>query len=125
MIENVIGTYSLPIGVATNFIIDNEHYLIPFVLEEPSVVDDGTDAYRFRHVFPDSGATGLASALQAMKSRLHRLQRGREPGRSGVREHVAKPVGVGPVVHDARLLENKWDQVVLIVDDEVRRNPDR
>ena len=38
MIENVVGTYSLPIGVATNFIIDGEHYLIPFVLEEPSVV---------------------------------------------------------------------------------------
>ncbi len=38
MIENVIGTYSLPIGVATNFVIDDEHYLIPFVLEEPSVV---------------------------------------------------------------------------------------
>ncbi|MDC1420322.1 hydroxymethylglutaryl-CoA reductase, degradative [Euryarchaeota archaeon] len=38
MIENVIGTYSLPIGVATNFIIDGEHYLIPFVVEEPSVV---------------------------------------------------------------------------------------
>lgn len=38
MIENVIGTYSLPIGVATNFIIDDEHYIIPFVLEEPSVV---------------------------------------------------------------------------------------
>ena len=38
MIENVVGTYSLPIGVATNFIIDGDHYLIPFVLEEPSVV---------------------------------------------------------------------------------------
>ena len=38
MIENVIGTYSLPIGVATNFIIDGEHYLIPFVVEEESVV---------------------------------------------------------------------------------------
>jgi len=38
-------------------------------IEEPSVVDDGTDAYRFRHVFPDSGAAGLVSALQAMKSR--------------------------------------------------------
>ena len=38
MIENVVGTYSLPIGVATNFVIDDEHYLIPFVLEEPSVV---------------------------------------------------------------------------------------
>ena len=38
MIENVIGTYSLPIGVATNFIIDGEHYLVPFVVEEASVV---------------------------------------------------------------------------------------
>jgi len=38
MIENVVGTYSLPIGVATNFIIDREHYLVPFLLEEPSVV---------------------------------------------------------------------------------------
>jgi hydroxymethylglutaryl-CoA reductase len=38
MIENVVGTYSLPIGVATNFVIDGAHYVIPFVLEEPSVV---------------------------------------------------------------------------------------
>ena len=42
MIENVIGTYSLPIGVATNFIIDGEHYLIPFVVEEASVVAAAT-----------------------------------------------------------------------------------
>ena len=38
MIENVVGTYSLPIGVATNFVVDGAHYAIPFVLEEPSVV---------------------------------------------------------------------------------------
>lgn len=38
IVENVVGTYSLPIGVATNFIIDGEHYVIPMVLEEPSVV---------------------------------------------------------------------------------------
>ena len=38
MIENVIGTMSLPVGVATNFVIDNKHYLIPFCLEESSVV---------------------------------------------------------------------------------------
>ncbi len=38
MIENVIGTMSLPVGVATNFIIDGSHYLIPFCLEESSVV---------------------------------------------------------------------------------------
>lgn len=38
MIENVIGTMSLPVGVATNFVIDAKHYLIPFCLEESSVV---------------------------------------------------------------------------------------
>lgn len=38
MIENVIGTMSLPVGVATNFVIDEKHYLIPFCLEESSVV---------------------------------------------------------------------------------------
>ena len=38
MIENDVGTYSLPIGVATNFVIDGSHYAMPFVLEEPSVV---------------------------------------------------------------------------------------
>ena len=38
MIENVIGRYSLPIGVANNFIIDGEHYVIPFVVEEASVI---------------------------------------------------------------------------------------
>ena len=38
MIENVVGTYSLPIGVATNFVIDGLDYAIPFVVEEPSVV---------------------------------------------------------------------------------------
>ena len=38
MIENVIGTMSLPVGVATNFVIDGKPYLIPFCLEESSVV---------------------------------------------------------------------------------------
>ena len=38
IIENVIGTLALPVGVATNFIIDGEHYIVPFALEEPSVV---------------------------------------------------------------------------------------
>lgn len=38
MIENVIGTMSLPVGIATNFVIDEQHYLIPFCLEESSVV---------------------------------------------------------------------------------------
>lgn len=38
MIENVIGTYNLPLGVATNFLINDKDHLIPMVVEEPSVV---------------------------------------------------------------------------------------
>ncbi len=38
MIENAIGTFSLPLGIATNFRINNSDYLVPMVIEEPSVV---------------------------------------------------------------------------------------
>lgn len=38
MIENVIGQFELPLGVATNFIINQKDYLIPMAVEEPSVV---------------------------------------------------------------------------------------
>ena len=37
MIENVIGIYALPLGIATNFLINDKDYLIPMVVEEPSV----------------------------------------------------------------------------------------
>ena len=38
MIENVIGLYSLPIGVALNFVVNDREVLIPMVVEEPSIV---------------------------------------------------------------------------------------
>ena len=38
MIENVIGLYSLPIGIALNFQVNGRDVLVPMTLEEPSVV---------------------------------------------------------------------------------------
>ncbi len=38
MIENVIGVFSLPLGIAHNFIVNGQEVLIPMALEEPSVV---------------------------------------------------------------------------------------
>jgi len=38
MVENVIGIFSLPLGVATSFKINGKDYLIPMVIEEPSVI---------------------------------------------------------------------------------------
>lgn len=37
-IENAIGTFSLPLGVATNFIINKVEFLIPMAVEESSVL---------------------------------------------------------------------------------------
>jgi hydroxymethylglutaryl-CoA reductase len=38
MIENVVGRLSLPLGIATNFIVNNKEYLVPMVTEETSIV---------------------------------------------------------------------------------------
>ena len=38
MIENAIGTFTLPLGVATNFKINGKDYVVPMVIEEPSVI---------------------------------------------------------------------------------------
>lgn len=38
MIENVVGTFALPLGIARNFIVNGREVLVPMAVEEPSVV---------------------------------------------------------------------------------------
>ena len=38
MIENVIGVMGLPVGLGLNFLINDKDYVIPMVVEEPSIV---------------------------------------------------------------------------------------
>jgi hydroxymethylglutaryl-CoA reductase len=38
MVENVIGTFGMPLGVAANFKINGKDYLVPMAVEETSVV---------------------------------------------------------------------------------------
>ncbi|MCJ7721775.1 hydroxymethylglutaryl-CoA reductase, degradative [Candidatus Bathyarchaeota archaeon] len=44
MIENVVGGFTLPLGIAMNFLINNKDYMIPMAIEEPSVVAAATYA---------------------------------------------------------------------------------
>jgi hydroxymethylglutaryl-CoA reductase len=46
MIENVVGTFNLPLGIATNFQINGRDVLIPMVVEEPSIVAGASYAAR-------------------------------------------------------------------------------
>jgi len=47
LIENVIGSYQLPFGLAFNFKINSKDYIIPMVIEEPSVVAAASNAAKF------------------------------------------------------------------------------
>ena len=38
MIENVVGVFPIPLGIAVNFLINGRDYLIPMAIDEPSVV---------------------------------------------------------------------------------------
>ena len=46
MIENVVGSMTLPLGIATNFLINEKDYLVPMAIEEPSVVAAASNAAR-------------------------------------------------------------------------------
>ena len=46
MIENVIGLYSLPMGIARNFTVNGKAYAVPMVIEEPSVVAAASNGAR-------------------------------------------------------------------------------
>ena len=58
MIENVVGTYALPLAVATNFLINDQDYLLPMVVEEPSVVAAISNAAK---LFRESGGFHTSS----------------------------------------------------------------
>src|ERR671920_610334 len=44
MIENAIGIFQIPLGIANNFVINDKEYLIPMATEEPSVIAAASNA---------------------------------------------------------------------------------
>lgn len=46
MVENVVGTAALPLGIATNFQVNGRDVLVPMAIEEPSVIAGASKAAR-------------------------------------------------------------------------------
>ncbi|HLT77286.1 MAG TPA: 3-hydroxy-3-methylglutaryl-CoA reductase, partial [Ferrovibrio sp.] len=67
MIENVVGTFELPLGIATNFRINGRDYLIPMAVEEPSVV--AAASYMAR-IARDCGGFETSSTLPIMRAQV-------------------------------------------------------
>ncbi len=70
MIENVIGTFELPMGIATNFQVNGRDYLIPMVVEEPSVV--AAASYMAR-IARDHGGFETSSTAPLMRAQVQVL----------------------------------------------------
>ncbi|MFA5105496.1 MAG: hydroxymethylglutaryl-CoA reductase, degradative [Candidatus Micrarchaeia archaeon] len=63
MIENVIGAFPLPLGIATNFIINGKEAIVPMVLEEPSVVAAASNAAKMAQECGGFRATSTESIM--------------------------------------------------------------
>lgn len=46
IVENVIGTYAMPLGLGLNFQVNGKDYLVPMCVEEPSVIAAASNAAR-------------------------------------------------------------------------------
>jgi hydroxymethylglutaryl-CoA reductase len=60
LIENVVGIYGIPLGIAANFLINGRDYVIPMAIEEPSVVAAASHAAKL--VRDAGGFTASADA---------------------------------------------------------------
>ena len=70
MIENVVGKFELPLGVATNFTVNNRDYLIPMAVEEPSVV---AAASYMAKIVRDCGGFQASSTKPIMRAQVQIL----------------------------------------------------
>jgi hydroxymethylglutaryl-CoA reductase len=50
MIENAIGVVVLPLGIATNFVINGKEYVLPMAIEEPSVIAASSKAAKIAKI---------------------------------------------------------------------------
>ncbi len=60
MIENVVGLYALPLGIAVNFLVNDQDVLVPMVIEEPSVVAGASFAAKLARA--GGGFTAITTA---------------------------------------------------------------
>lgn len=84
VVENVIGIYSLPLGVALNARLNGEDRLVPMVVEEPSVVAAASNACKMIRAGGGFEAT-MREALMISQVELRRV-----PNTETAQSHILK-----------------------------------
>lgn len=70
MVENVVGIYSLPIGLGLNFLINGKEYIVPMAVEEASVVAAASSAAK---IIRDAGGFTTSSDESIMIGQIQVL----------------------------------------------------
>lgn len=117
MIENVVGLYSLPLGLALNFTINGRDVLVPMVVEEPSIVAGASfmaklaragDGFHTHSTPPEMiGQMQILACADPPTARLKLLEHKSELLAAAAEiDPVLKELGGGPRDLEVRLIED-------------------
>ena len=126
MVENVVGYYSLPLGIALNFIVNGREVLVPMVIEEPSVVAGAS--FMAKLARPGGGFTAWADppemigqiqllCITDIPAAIHSIEEQKEhllAEISGL-DPVLKRLGGGPRDLEVRVIEDSPIGTFLVV----------
>jgi hydroxymethylglutaryl-CoA reductase len=116
MVENALGVYSLPIGIAQNFVVNGRKVWVPMVVEEPSVIAGASFMARLARAgggfFASSDESCMIGQMQILDTkdpavaRQQLLDHGAELLADVARiDPVLEELGGGPRELDVRLIE--------------------
>ena len=117
MIENAVGVFGLPLGVAQNFVVNGREVLVPMAIEEPSVVAGASFMARLARAGGGFSASASAPEMigqmqildldEPYTARLKLLeQRERLLTEAAEIDPVLKRLGGGPREIEVRVIED-------------------
>ena len=126
LVENAVATFALPFGVGLNFLVNERDYIIPMVVEEPSVIAAASNAALVARAgggFTAEADTGaMIGQIQVVQvpdpaGAIDRLTAGRAALLAAAAELVPGLCkrGAGPRDIEARLVETPRGEFMVIV----------
>ncbi|HDN95628.1 MAG TPA: hydroxymethylglutaryl-CoA reductase, degradative [Thermoplasmatales archaeon] len=124
MIENVVSCMQLPLGIATNFIINGKEILVPMAIEETSVVAAASNAAKmarpdgFKAKATEPIMIGQIQILNPSKDAKEKIMENKEDilSLANAQDKILVDLGGGAKDLEARWLSNDMMVVHLLVD---------
>ena len=124
MVENVVGNMQLPLGIATNFIVNGRELLIPMAIEETSVVAAASNAARmarpqgFTAKATEPVMIGQIQILNPSRDAVERIMERKEEilELANAQDKILVKIGGGAKDIEARWLRDDMMVIHILVD---------